>query len=337
MPGIITEERMDTSERRKILQETHPIFRHEKPVPMNWETYSEIFQEVITREGGWSDTVVRGLAHDIFRRTGVHPQSVIFTLTWANGYRDFVGFRDEEDGLIVHHHPLSHKLWSWRPRHGVAQKFHRELCDFPFRKNGKSAARSRQWFDLYLHPDVFTTVFWFFSPERGNIPEHNRNHYDRVTREFLIDFVRIVWAVGSAHGDSHSNLSPEAKEMCRAARPKILKILFVMGRLDCLSHENPDEFDDELIFNLKKFARRHTWSDEPVFETIEEGAAAGNLAAEFLVLLKVKQKQHELRNGKEAEARKEPFLGTCPECGSGQLAYEEGCLKCPVCGYHECG
>ncbi|MFQ5538316.1 MAG: vitamin B12-dependent ribonucleotide reductase [Gemmatimonadota bacterium] len=37
------------------------------------------------------------------------------------------------------------------------------------------------------------------------------------------------------------------------------------------------------------------------------------------------------------EAQKEAFLGACPECGAGQLAYEEGCMKCHVCGYSECG
>jgi adenosylcobalamin-dependent ribonucleoside-diphosphate reductase len=36
-------------------------------------------------------------------------------------------------------------------------------------------------------------------------------------------------------------------------------------------------------------------------------------------------------------ARQESFLGACPECGAGQLAYEEGCMKCHVCGYSECG
>jgi ribonucleoside-diphosphate reductase alpha chain len=31
------------------------------------------------------------------------------------------------------------------------------------------------------------------------------------------------------------------------------------------------------------------------------------------------------------------LLGNCPDCGSGQLAFEEGCLKCHICGYSECG
>jgi ribonucleoside-diphosphate reductase alpha chain len=31
------------------------------------------------------------------------------------------------------------------------------------------------------------------------------------------------------------------------------------------------------------------------------------------------------------------FLGTCSQCGSGQLAFEEGCKKCYICGFSECG
>ena len=36
--------------------------------------------------------------------------------------------------------------------------------------------------------------------------------------------------------------------------------------------------------------------------------------------------------------RRETFdLATCPECGTGHLVFEEGCKKCHVCGYSECG
>ena len=31
------------------------------------------------------------------------------------------------------------------------------------------------------------------------------------------------------------------------------------------------------------------------------------------------------------------FFGSCPECGAGQLSFEEGCVKCHICGYSECG
>jgi ribonucleoside-diphosphate reductase alpha chain len=32
----------------------------------------------------------------------------------------------------------------------------------------------------------------------------------------------------------------------------------------------------------------------------------------------------------------ETFMGTCPDCGS-QMEYAEGCVKCHVCGFSECG
>jgi ribonucleoside-diphosphate reductase alpha chain len=42
------------------------------------------------------------------------------------------------------------------------------------------------------------------------------------------------------------------------------------------------------------------------------------------------QLSFESANGNEA------FMGTCPDCGS-QLEYAEGCVKCHVCGFSECG
>ena len=36
-------------------------------------------------------------------------------------------------------------------------------------------------------------------------------------------------------------------------------------------------------------------------------------------------------------SRSETFFGTCPECRTGHLAYVEGCVKCHICGYSECG
>jgi ribonucleoside-diphosphate reductase alpha chain len=47
------------------------------------------------------------------------------------------------------------------------------------------------------------------------------------------------------------------------------------------------------------------------------------------------------KGGEETEAMGrqdsgESFMGTCPDCGS-QLEYAEGCVKCHVCGFSECG
>ena len=44
------------------------------------------------------------------------------------------------------------------------------------------------------------------------------------------------------------------------------------------------------------------------------------------------QAQFSLEGGTQTD-----FLGSCPECGAGQLSFEEGCVKCHICGYSECG
>ncbi len=60
------------------------------------------------------------------------------------------------------------------------------------------------------------------------------------------------------------------------------------------------------------------------------GAAAPHLPAREVVA----------GRGGEATTRDarldQEFLGACPDCGS-QLAFAEGCAKCHVCGYSECG
>jgi ribonucleoside-diphosphate reductase alpha chain len=37
------------------------------------------------------------------------------------------------------------------------------------------------------------------------------------------------------------------------------------------------------------------------------------------------------------EAHDSLDIGTCPECGTGHLAFVEGCKKCHICGFSECG
>ncbi|MFL5576837.1 MAG: response regulator SirA, partial [Gemmatimonadaceae bacterium] len=48
-----------------------------------------------------------------------------------------------------------------------------------------------------------------------------------------------------------------------------------------------------------------------------------------------------ITNGAQAQmdfgyVSNEAFMGTCPDCGS-QLEFAEGCVKCHVCGFSECG
>ncbi len=68
-------------------------------------------------------------------------------------------------------------------------------------------------------------------------------------------------------------------------------------------------------------------SDEMMTSMTHQVPAAlrqtGNAAAEMELQLGL---QHSV----------EAFIGTCPDCGS-QMEYAEGCVKCHVCGFSECG
>jgi ribonucleoside-diphosphate reductase alpha chain len=43
-----------------------------------------------------------------------------------------------------------------------------------------------------------------------------------------------------------------------------------------------------------------------------------------------------LQLGFDMSGYTQSFMGTCPDCGS-QLEFAEGCVKCHVCGFSECG
>jgi ribonucleoside-diphosphate reductase alpha chain len=46
--------------------------------------------------------------------------------------------------------------------------------------------------------------------------------------------------------------------------------------------------------------------------------------------------QAQMSLGSFSSGSSETFMGTCPDCGS-QMEYAEGCVKCHVCGFSECG
>jgi ribonucleoside-diphosphate reductase alpha chain len=69
-------------------------------------------------------------------------------------------------------------------------------------------------------------------------------------------------------------------------------------------------------------------------ELIRDPRQAGQVpqAEQITVAQTSGAEQMQMRFDDNAQA----FIGTCPDCGS-QLEYAEGCVKCHVCGFSECG
>ena len=66
------------------------------------------------------------------------------------------------------------------------------------------------------------------------------------------------------------------------------------------------------------------------------GVTPPGVVAEPVVVRTTGQGGAQMQSEYQAYNGGETFMGTCPDCGS-QLEYAEGCVKCHVCGFSECG
>ncbi len=74
-------------------------------------------------------------------------------------------------------------------------------------------------------------------------------------------------------------------------------------------------------------------------ELITEATSSGQVPAREQVSVKTPgagATASSVQGALEFSAGNEAFMGTCPDCGS-QMEYAEGCVKCHVCGFSECG
>src|SRR5579885_986551 len=100
---------------------------------------------------------------------------------------------------------------------------------------------------------------------------------------------------------------------------------------------------DAIAKVLAKHANFHVngkVEDQEVLQHFSELAAkgneqAGNQTAAYTEVMTT-QNQLPLTVASGNGAQTSSLFDICPECGSGTLAYEEGCKKCYACGYSEC-
>ena len=78
------------------------------------------------------------------------------------------------------------------------------------------------------------------------------------------------------------------------------------------------------------------WLDKQGVQTELLASPDASAPREVNVAPAVSQSGAQPVTGFEYNNGAESFMGTCPDCGS-QMEYAEGCVKCHVCGFSECG
>ena len=111
---------------------------------------------------------------------------------------------------------------------------------------------------------------------------------------------------------------PAPFTMTRGERIKELRLYFV----NCLCEDPQDgsPFDSAVLDALDQIERNH-----PEAET----SRPPDGIRRTVIIESTHQKQPPTFNA--------IFGVSCPECGNGPMAYEEGCMKCHLCGYSEFG
>lgn len=89
---------------------------------------------------------------------------------------------------------------------------------------------------------------------------------------------------------------------------------------------------DAIGLALEDWMRTKNGVQQELLTTAETLAAPSAPSAKALPVATVSGAQMQF----EAVSGGDAFIGTCPDCGS-QLEFAEGCVKCHVCGFSECG
>jgi ribonucleoside-diphosphate reductase alpha chain len=96
--------------------------------------------------------------------------------------------------------------------------------------------------------------------------------------------------------------------------------------------------DSEALGRMVSIALQYGVPAEVVVKTLRGinggmyGTYQGRLAASKADLIAIALETAGVENTEKTKGGK-----SCPECGGKHLRYEEGCMKCEVCGYSKCG
>ncbi len=89
---------------------------------------------------------------------------------------------------------------------------------------------------------------------------------------------------------------------------------------------------DAIGLALEDWMRTKNGVQQELLTTAETLAAPSAPVAKSMPVASISGTQMQF----EAVSGGDAFIGTCPDCGS-QLEFAEGCVKCHVCGFSECG
>src|SRR5688572_6602637 len=257
----------------------HPLFRKSLTRIEDWRVWKLRWQETSHVEE------LMGMLHvacDVSARDQANRTEFFdFLMMAADGWRDeaFMGSRNEVENAH---------------RQSLAEKAFKMLAQYGFRRRQPGDEGQPEWLRFWLRDPLYFGLLRFLDDgdRRGGVLSRNLTydepgtHHETWAREFAVNLVAKTWDIDDgARGIFYP--SEEAsratwRRHCANARPRYVRILQGIGRLDLLTRL-PMGMDSEEHRVLRDLALKNPFIPSETYDTLETALLKGWQAPRVLV------------------------------------------------------
>ena len=203
------------------------------------------------------------------------------------------------------------------------QRLRRQIIDLESEKLQRRQKR--------LRPEVLRSTTRRMETPLGNM-------YVTITEDDLGQPFEVFMSLGKAGGALMSHVEALGRMMSLALRSGI-PITEIYLQMKGISSDRVIGLGPNKILSVPDAVgiaiERYLREREGIQEELLPGHERGNTVNE-LVASQPPNSSSATREQMMLSGMQETFVGACPDCGS-QLEFAEGCQKCHVCGFSECG
>lgn len=247
-----------------------------------------------------------GLLHSLTAKSGWRAESnlVSLLLSVADGYAYDSTFASRSSAF------LGYNKATVKNRKAIAEKAFSTLC-LRFFKDDAESYEEPSWWWMLKDEALFQKVLWFLRPSiwstslhnGGRICEDSNDHQVGIFRTFVRKFAHLGWKFPHSKPHWDEQTTKAVKQRLVAARPRLIDILLGLRELGWLNKQEID-LDAQSIKKLTEIAlssnlplptTQASRTDDSYRKpkSLEEAVLGGSVAAEILLLHRVRQKERE--------------------------------------------
>jgi len=257
----------------------HPLFRKPLTRIEDWDTWKRCWQETSHVEE------LMGLLHvacDVSARDQANrTEFFAFLMSAADGWRDesFMGSRNDIENAL---------------RQTLAEKAFKMLSEYGFRRRQPGDDGQPEWLRFWLRDALYFALLRFLDDgdRRSGLLARNlshdppRTHHEDWAHAFAVNLIAKTWDIDDGARGIFYHFEDESRAIwrrhCADARPRYVRILHGIGRLDLLTRL-PMGMESEEHRVLRDLALRSPFLPTETYDTLELALLKGWPAARVLV------------------------------------------------------